>query len=196
MLPFLPRAATRAASSAARSAACSTAPSASLRMVERSLISRSPNLDTKKGSLRSRLPLCFPYPSALCGAQTLLEGGLGLFDQGLKRCRLPHGEIGHDLAVDLDPGLEDAVHELRVGHAMLARGGVDALDPKPAERALLVAPVAVGVLQALLDLLDADAERQLGATAVALGELEDLLVTGVGGHAPLDACHGLPRVGE
>ena len=37
--------------------AFSTAPSASLRMAERSSISRSPSLDTKKGSLRSRLPL-------------------------------------------------------------------------------------------------------------------------------------------
>src|SRR4030095_12904564 len=193
-LPFLPRAATRAASRAARSAACSTATSASLRMVERSLISRSPNPDTKKGSLRSRLPLCDPYPCAAPGARTLLEGGRGLFDQGLKRCRLPHGEIGHDLAVDLDPGLEDAVHELRVGKPMLASRGVDALDPQTAERALLVAPVAIGVLQALLDLLDADAERQLGAAAIALGELEDLLMTSVCSHAPLDACHGLPLV--
>src|SRR5258708_15411001 len=77
---------------------------------------------------------------------------------------------------------------------MLARRGVDALDPQAAERALLVAPVAVGILQALLDLLDGDAERQTGAAAVALGELEDLLVTSVCRHAPLDACHGLPLV--
>src|SRR5262249_1811471 len=97
-------------------------------------------------------------------------------------------------AVDLDAGLQDAVHELRVGEPMLARGGVYALDPKSAERTLLVAPVAVGVLQALLDLLDADAERHLGAAAVALGELQDLLVASVCGHAPLDACHGLPLV--
>ena len=38
---------------------------------------------------------------------------------------------------------------------MLAGAGVDALDPQAAERALLVAAVAIGVLQALLDLLDA-----------------------------------------
>src|SRR6185436_6202336 len=42
-----------------------------------------------------------------------------------------------------------------------------------------------------------DAERQLGATAIALGELQDLLVTSVCSHAPLDACHGrLPLVRE
>ena len=84
---------------------------------------------------------------------------------------LPHRQIGHHLAVDLDPGLQDTVHELRVGEAVLARRGVDALDPQAAERTLLVAPVAVGILQALLDLLDADAERRLGAATIALGEL-------------------------
>src|SRR4029079_18631304 len=87
-------------------------------------------------------------------------------------------------------------HETGVGEAVLAHGGVDALDPQTAERALLVAAIAIGVLQALLDLLDADAERRLGAAAIALGELQDLLVTSVCSHAPLDACHDLPRVGE
>src|SRR5262245_404916 len=200
MLPFLPRAATRAASSAARSAACSTAPSASLRIVERSSILRTPKRTRKKGacapgSLFALFTRCAPL-FARAARRTLLEGGLGLFDQGLKCRRLPRREIGHHLAVDLDAGLQDAVHELRVGEAVLARGGVDALDPQAAEGALLVAPVAIGVLQALLDLLDADAERHLGAAAIALGKLEDLLVAGVGGHAPLDACHGLPRVRE
>src|SRR5260370_6547032 len=142
-LPFLPRAATRATSRAARSAACCTALSASLRIVEKSSILRYSEPNTKKGSLRSRLPpsdfLAVPPHAA---RPSLLEGGLGLFDQGLKRRRFPHRQIGHDLAVDLDPGLQDAVHELRVGEAMLARRGVDALDPQAAERALLVAAVA------------------------------------------------------
>src|SRR5229473_1748429 len=200
-LPFFPSAATRATSRAARSAACCTAPSASLRIVERSSILRYSNrlrwAEHEKGSLRSRLPLLdFLAVPPHAARQSLLEGGLGLIDQGLKRGGLPHRQIGHDLAVDLDPGLQDAVHELRVGEAMLARRGVDALDPQAAERALLVAPIAIGILQALLDLLDADAERSLGAAAIALGELEDLLVTSVCGHAPLDACHGLPLVGE
>src|SRR3990167_7201755 len=199
-LPFLPSTATRAASSAARSAASCTAPSASLRMVERSLIRRSLRTEHEKGSLRSRLPLCRRCPLRRRTAPRtylragLLKSRLRLIDQSLERRRLPHGEIGHDLAVDLDPGLEDAVHELRVGEAMLAGRGVDALDPQTAERALLVAAVAVGILQALLDLLDAGAERRLGVAAIALGELENLLVTSVCSHAPLDACHGLPLV--
>src|SRR5476649_1272141 len=193
-LPFLPRAATRTASRAARSAALPTASSASLRMVERSSISLS-NPNTKKGSLWSRLPLLDCYLPRVT-RERLLEGGLGLIDQGLKRHRLPRGEIGHDLAVDLNAGLQDTVHELRVGHAVLADSSVDALDPQAAERALLVAAIAIGVLQALFDLLDADAERVLGTAAIALGELQNLLVTSVCSHAPLYACHGLPLVRE
>src|SRR5476649_2658995 len=191
-LPFLPSADTRTASSAPRSAAVSTAASASLRMVERSSISRSLRTEHEKGSLRSRLPLCDFNPPR--ERQTLLEGGLGLVDQSLKHRRLPRGEIGHDLAVDLHACLQDAVHELRVGHAVLADRGVDALDPQAAERALFVATIAIGILQALLDLLDADTERRLGAAAIALGEFQDLLVTSVCRHAPLDACHDLPLV--
>jgi hypothetical protein len=37
---------------------------------------------------------------------------------------------------------------------VLAHAGIDALDPQTAEIALLGAAVAIGVLQALLDLLD------------------------------------------
>ena len=125
--------------------------------------------DTKKGSLWSRLPLCDPCPVRPGdGGRTLLEGGLGLVDQGLERRRLPHRQVGHDLAVDLDPGLEDAVHELRVGETVLASRRVDALDPEATERALLVAAIPVGVLEALLDLLDADAERRLDRKSTRL----------------------------
>src|SRR5260221_3808868 len=192
--PFLPSTPTRTASRAARSAAACTAPSASLRILERSVILRS---KTKKGSLWCQAPSSGSLGrTASAVQQSLLEGCLGLIDQGLNRCRLAHGQIGHHLAVDFDAGLEDAVHELRIGQAMLARGGIDALDPKRAERALLVAPVAIGILQPLLDLFDADAERILGAAAIALGELENLLVAGMGRYAPFYACHGLPRVGE
>ena len=56
---------------------------------------------------------------------TLLCG----FDQPLKGFRLAHGDIGQNLAVQLDPGLLQAVDELAIGRAMNARGGVDALDP-------------------------------------------------------------------
>jgi len=69
---------------------------------------------------------------------------------------------------------------------MQAGAGVDALNPKAAEAALADAPVAVGILQPLLDPLDGDLVDVLGAAAVTLGLLENLLVAGVRGDAPLD----------
>ena len=66
------------------------------------------------------------------------------------------GDGGQHLAVHLDAGLLQPGDEARVGQAVLAHRGVDALDPQAAELALLVAPVAVGVLQRLLQPLQRD----------------------------------------
>src|SRR6185312_3367813 len=62
-------------------------------------------------------------------------------------------------------------------------------DPQRAEIALAVLAVAIGVLQRLLDRLLGDADCILAAAVKALGGLQDLLVPGVGGYAPFDACH-------
>src|SRR5690242_17648519 len=102
-----------------------------------------------------------------------------------------HGEISKHLAVDVEPGALHAVHELRISEALLAHPGIDALDPQRAEIALLGAPVAIGIAQPLLDLLDGDAEAALGPTAIALGELQDLLVTGMRRHAAFNVRHGV-----
>src|SRR3712207_6433075 len=73
-----------------------------------------------------------------------LSGALGESAEGLG---IAHGDVGQDLAVQLDAGELQAVHERAVGHALEARGGVDAGDPQAAEVALAVAavPVRVGV---------------------------------------------------
>src|SRR5690606_30254006 len=91
-----------------------------------------------------------------------------------------------------DPGTPHAVDELRVGQAMLAHAGIDALNPQPTEAAFAVAAVAIGILQPLLDPLDGDAEVVLGAAAIAGRHLHDLLVPGVSRDAALHTCHGSP----
>ena len=80
---------------------------------------------------------------------------LGLVDDGAEGGRLVHGEVGEDLAVDLDAGLAEAVDEARVGQVgvMLADRGVDPLDPERAEGALADLAVAGRVLQRLVDRL-------------------------------------------
>src|SRR5271170_3339965 len=117
----------------------------------------------------------------LLGSLSLLaEGRLRGLDQALERRRLGDREVGDDLAIQLDAGQLQAVDELGIAQAMLAGAGIDALDPEGAEAALLVAPVAIGILQPLLDLLDRNPVAGMRATAIALGEVKDLLVAGVG----------------
>src|SRR3546814_15954336 len=73
---------------------------------------------------------------------------------------------------------------------LLARARVDALDPQGAAIPLLGAPVAVGILQALLDLLDGHAVDVVAPGAVALGTLPHLFVPGVGAPPPLRSFPG------
>ena len=128
------------------------------------------------------------------GAEDLLGGrgqrGLGLPGQRLEGLRLGDGKIGENFAVDLDAGVLEAVDKSAVGQAVLAGGGIDALNPEGAKIALARAAVAIGVLQPLLDPLDGDAEIVLVASAIALGGLADLGVAGVGGDAPFDSGQG------
>ena len=57
------------------------------------------------------------------------ERRLCLGHDRLEGLGLARGEVGEHLAVELDPGALQAVDELRIGEARLARAGVDALDP-------------------------------------------------------------------
>src|SRR6516165_1893716 len=110
----------------------------------------------------------------------------------LKRLGLADRDVGQHLAVEIEPGELYAVHELRISEAVLARAGIDPLDPQRTKVALAVTPVAVGIAQRLLDLFDGHAIGSAAATAVAPSEVEDLLVTGVGRNPAFDARHSSP----
>src|SRR4051812_48541336 len=117
--------------------------------------------------------------------QGRLRGG----DESGERDRVVHGELGKDAAVDLDAGDLEALDEAVVRHAVLAGGGVDALDPQPAEVALARLAVAVGVDEGVGDLLLRLAVQPRALPAVTAGELEDLSALLVGVDRPLHACH-------
>src|SRR3954447_15205106 len=121
----------------------------------------------------------------------LSRGGLpGSLGKSAERLRIVHGEIRQHLAVDLDPGLVQAVDELRVAHALAPRGGVDPDDPKAPEVALSVAPVAVGVAARAHDLLVGEAVARMLPSPVAPGLLEDLLLAALAGDGIGCAGHG------
>ena len=64
------------------------------------------------------------------------SGALGLFDERRECRRFADRKIGQNLAIDFDPGLAEGVDKSAIGQAVLADGGVDALDPEGAEGAL------------------------------------------------------------
>ena len=75
----------------------------------------------------------------------LRQRRLRLRDDGAKRASFVHGEIGQNLAVQLNTSQLQAMHELTIGQAFDANSSVNTLDPKRAEGALLV--LALNFLQ-------------------------------------------------
>src|SRR6478735_12082898 len=125
----------------------------------------------------------------LCCVRGGRDVGAGELDERGEGRRVVDGEVGEDLAVDLDPGGLEALHEPVVGHAVGAGRGVDALDPEPTEVALLRAAVTVGVAQRVGDLLLGLAVQTRPLTAVTAGALENDPTLLMGVDRPLHACH-------
>src|SRR4051812_1789899 len=122
-------------------------------------------------------------------ARPLRQRAFGLGDDRLEGLALVHRDVGEDLAVQLDAGELEPVHEAAVGHPLGAHGGVDPLDPERPERALLHLSVAISVLAGLLDRLAGDPDGVLAAAVIALRLIQQPFVLGAGGHPALDACH-------
>ena len=101
-----------------------------------------------RARIGSDIPLRRARICAGCGVG--VRGGLRELRE---RRRARHGEIGELLAVDrVARGLQ-AGDQLAVGQAVLARRGVDAHHPEPAEVALLAAPADERVLERGVDRL-------------------------------------------
>src|SRR2546423_12461132 len=71
--------------------------------------------------------------SCLASGSRRLPGASGKTSEGLG---IADGDVGQHLAVELDLGHAQAVHELAVAHALLAGGGIAAPDPQAAALAL------------------------------------------------------------
>src|SRR4051794_1528528 len=107
--------------------------------------------------------------SCLASGSRRLPGALGKTSEGLG---VADGDVGKHLAVELDLGELQAVHELAVRQPLLAGGCVDALDPEAAELALAVLAVTVGVGARLEQLLLGPLVARVLLAAVALRPLE------------------------
>jgi large subunit ribosomal protein L20 len=117
------------------------------------------------------------------------DGGLRHGDQAGERGLVVHGQVGQDLAVDLDACQLQTLDQAVVGHPVSAGRRVDTRDPQLAEVALAVLAVAVGILHRVQHLLLGLAVQARTLSTVATGLLEQGTALLLGIDCPLDACH-------
>src|SRR6476659_5981584 len=142
-------------------------------------------------SLRACFSRALPWEviGSTAGSPSCGKRGLGCLGERSERLRVGDREVREHLAVELDLGLAQSVHELVVGEPVLAGAGVDADDPEPAEVALARAAVAIGVGERLQHLLLRLAVGVLLDAAIALRGLEHLAAFLLGVDAEFHACH-------
>ena len=97
--------------------------------------------------------------------------------------------LGEHLAVHVDTGELQTVHEGGVVHAVGLAAGADAGDPQLAEVSLLLLAADVSVTAGLHDLLVGHLEVLGLGAPVALGETEDLISVLARHHRAFDSCH-------
>ena len=127
-----------------------------------------------------------PNRYALLSVSECLLGNVGKVGEGLL---VAVGNLGEDLAVKLNAGKLEAVHEGAVGEVVHAGSSVDALNPQAAEVALLVATVTVLVLAGVLGLLLHATEGAGGSSVIALGTLDQGLTLLAAGDCALNSRH-------
>src|SRR4051812_1616072 len=110
-----------------------------------------------------------------------------------ERGRGRDGQLGQALAIERDAGGLQAGHELAVVEAVLARGGVDALDPERAEIALLAAAADEGVLQRGIDRLFRGAIELALGLVKPFGPAQQLLALGAPDVSTFNSRHYLLR---
>jgi hypothetical protein len=105
-------------------------------------------------------------------------------------CRLvAHCEICEHFAVETDVRVIQTGDKAAVGHSMLTHGRVDPRNPEPAENALTISTIAIGILASTHDRLFGDPEDVLTTTAIALGQSDNFFVTGTGSYATFNSGH-------
>ena len=110
------------------------------------------------------------------------NGLFHLFNDSLEGLGVVQGEVGKDLAVDLDTSLVQLVHEHAVRHVVIAHGSVDTDDPEGSEFAFLVSSVAVSVGLSLFVRVLRHSPDILSGSELTFGLFEDFLAPGSRGH--------------
>ena len=100
---------------------------------------------------------------------------LHLGNNGLESLGVIYGQVGEHLTVDLDTGLVQQTHELRVAQTFQTSGCVDTLNPQCTESALLVAAVTECIGKTLFPSVLGNGPNILAGTKVTSGQAQDFL---------------------
>src|SRR5690606_9145703 len=140
-------------------------------------------------------PLVKPAPQAtrctlgLRGCLCRIQRFAGLFRDGGKRGWLLYREIRQHFAIDFDAGCSQTADKRAVGHVVLPCRSVDTNDPQPAELALLVLAIAIGVTPSAFDIFLGCLPQLATSTEGTLGRLHDLLLPLQADNVRFDARH-------
>ena len=121
--------------------------------------------------------------------EKLLQGLLGGLDESAERSGIRNCELGEALAVHLDAGLLQAVHEAGIVHAVGLDSGGDTSDPQAAEISLLLLTADVGINAGLLDGLLGHLEMGGLGAPVGLRKLQGLISSLARHHRAFYSCH-------
>ena len=102
-------------------------------------------------------------------------GLLNLCYDSLESLRVVDSEVSEHLAVDFDAGLVQQTHQLAIAEALHAGSGIDTLNPKGAEVALLGTTVAESVGETLLPSVLGNGPYVLAGTEVTSGQTQNFL---------------------
>ena len=102
-------------------------------------------------------------------------GLLNLCYDSLESLGVVDSEVSEHLAVDFDAGLVQQTHQLAIAEALHAGSGIDTLNPKGAEVALLSTTVAEGVGETLLPSVLGNGPYVLAGTEVTSGQTQNFL---------------------
>ena len=103
---------------------------------------------------------------------------LHLLDDGLESLGVVEGEVGKNLAVNLDARLVQLVHEHAVRHVIFTDGCVDTDDPQGSEVTLLVPSVAIRIGLPLFVGVFRHSPDILSGSELTFGLFEDFFAAG------------------
>jgi hypothetical protein len=131
------------------------------------------------------------HSGAESGAILGFNGLLRLSEDSVKSLFVRDGQIGKNLAVQIDIGGFQAFHKAGIGQTAVADGSGNTGDPKTAELSLPTLTVAVFILPSLVNSILGVAEEFAAETAETLGTQENALTTLARGRSISGTWHSL-----